>query len=173
MIELRLSPFKPGKDISSSTKEFYYIYKDGKAINRTLYSKIHYTRENIKGILMLNKRQISEIKPDIWRVCREKYKNYPRYTMFEDIVLVNGETGKIILDTNSNNCIELPCIINDYIFAYNNSIYDNKGNLIKTFDHNINIDILNDAIIIRTASGYTTHACYIFDKYGKLLNEYK
>ena len=101
MIELRLSPFKPGKDVSSSTKEFYYIYKDGKPINRTLYSRINYVRNDIKGILMLNKRQISEIKPDIWRVCREKYKNYPRYTMSEDIVLVNGETGKIILDTNN------------------------------------------------------------------------
>lgn len=173
MIELRLSPFKPGKDVSSSTKEFYYIYKDGKPINRTLYSRINYVRNDIKGILMLNKRQISEIKPDIWRVCREKYKNYPRYTMSEDIVLVNGETGKIILDTNNYDFIKLPNIISDYIFVYNNSIYDNEGNLIKSFQHDIKVDILKNTIIIRTTLGYTTLGCYIFDKNGKLLNEYE
>lgn len=174
MIELRLSPFKPGKDISSN-EVFYNLYKDDKLIDRTLYTTILYTRSNIKGIVLLNKREVSEIEPKIWHICREKYKNYPRYHMSSDIVVVNGEIGQIILDTNNSNIIanEVPYVINDYIFAYNNSIYDNKGNLIKSFNCDINIDILNDTIIIRTTSGYTTQAYYIFDKFGKLINEYK
>lgn len=172
MIELRLSPFKPGKCISSSQQQFYYLYKDGKIVNRTLYTKYGYTGN--KNILVLNKRTITEIKPSILDSCRKTCGSYPRYTMGEDIVVVSGETGKIIFDTNDSYCVDgAPSVVSNYIFKYKNSIYNNKGELIKTFEKDIKTHITENFYIVIETYGYTDIKCYVFNKFGELINEYQ
>lgn len=174
MIELRPSPFKPGKAISCSTQQFYHLYKDGKIVDRTLYSRYGYPGDENKNILVLNKRTITEIKPSILNSCRKRHEKYPKYTMAEDIVVVSGETGKIIFDTNDAYCFDgSPCIISDYIFKYKNSLYNNKGEIIKTFTKLGTIHILKDTIIAFEGHSYRYDACYVFDKFGKLINKYK
>lgn len=174
MIELIPSPFKPGKAISSSQQQFYHLYKDGKIVDRTLYTKYGYTGDKNKSILVLNKRTIAEIKPSILDYCRKTCGSYPRYTMTEDIVVVNGETGKIIFDTNDSYCFDgAPYVVSDYIFKYKNSLYNNKGELIKTFEKDIKTHTTDNFYIVIETYGYTDIKCYVFDKFGKLINEYK
>ena len=173
MIELRPSPFNPGKSISSSQQQFYHLYKDGKIVDRTLYTKCNYTGDENKGILVLNKRTIAEIKPSILDSCRKRCKKYPRYTMTEDIVVVSGETGKIIFDTNESYFFNIPCVIFDYMFKYKNSLYNNKGELIKTFKEDIKTHTTDNFYIVVETYGYIDIKCYVFDKFGKLINEYK
>lgn len=171
MIELRESPYKPGKEVSCSCKVFYTIYKDGRPLNRTHYSTIRYAGEKYKGILVLNKRTLSEIKPSILDVCREKYKNYPRYTMSEDIVVINGETGKEILDTKQY-VGEIPYIISDYMFCYKNTLYDNNGNIIQKFS-SMNVIENDTTYIVQDGNRYSNNGeIYIFDKKGNLLSKY-
>lgn len=175
MIELRISPFKPGKCISSSCREFYHLYKDGKIVDRTLYTKCGYMGDENKNLLVLNRRTITEIKPRILDSCRKHHRKYPRYTMADDIVIVSGETGKIIFDTNDscNYISDTPYIISDYIFKYENGFYNDKGELIKKFTRISRLCILENTIIVLEGNSYDCKACYVFDKYGKLINEYK
>lgn len=174
MVELKPSPFKPGKGISSSQRQFYYLYKDGKIVDRTLYTKYGYIGDKNKSILVLNKQTITEIKPSILDSCRKDYRHYPRYTMTGDIVVVSGETGKIIFDTNDSYCFDgPPYVVSDYMFTYKNSLYNNKGELIKTFEKSIKTHITDNFYIVIETCGYTDIKCYVFDKFGNLVNEYK
>ena len=173
MIEFRLSPFKPGKGISSSSQQFYHLYKDGKLVDRTLYTKYNYAGDKNNSILVVNKRTITEIKPSILDTCRKHFKCHPRYTMGEDIVVVSGETGKIIFDTNDSYCFDgAPYVISNYMFKYKNSLYNNKGELIKTFEKDIKIYTTDNFCIILETYCYTIKCC-VFDKFGKLINEYQ
>lgn len=173
MIELRYSLFSPGKAISSSSQQFYHLYKDGKIVDRTLYTKYGISCKNEGNLRVLNKRTIEEIKPSILDACRNRCKKYPKYTMAEDIVVVNEE-GKIIFDTKDANCFDgAPYIISDYMFKYKNSLYNNKGELIKTFDKPIKNHITNNFYIVIETYGFSDSKCYVFDKFGKLVNEYQ
>ena len=173
MVELRPSPFKPGKGISSSQQQFYHLYKDGKIVDRTLYTKYGYTGDKNKNILVLNKRTIAEISPSILDSCRKSCGKYPRYTMAEDIVVVSGETGKIIFDTNDSYCFDgTPYIISDYVFRYKDTLYNNKGEVIKAFTKIGDLHILEDTFVILEGHSYRYDACYVFDKSGELLNTY-
>lgn len=94
--------------------------------------------------------------------------------MDEDIVVVSGETGKIIFDTNDSYCFDgAPYVVSDYIFKYKNSIYNNKGELIKTFEKDIKTHITDNFYIVVETYACTDIKCYIFDKFGKLINEYQ
>lgn len=174
MVELKPSPFNPGKAISCSTQQFYHLYKNGKIVDRTLYTKYHVIGEQYKGILVLSKRTIQEIKPRILDSCKKNNHNYPKYTMHEDIVVVSGETGKIILDTGKSYYFDgAPYIISDYIFRYKDTLYNNKGEVIKVFTNIGSIHILKDTLVVLEGHSYHYDTCYIFDKFGKLVNEYK
>lgn len=173
MIELRPSLFSPGKAIISSTQQFYHLYKDGKIVDRTLYTEYNIDYKNKKDLQILNKRTIEEIKPSILSECRKHYKKYPKYTMGEDIVVINKE-GRIIFDTKDAYCInDAPYIISDYMFKYKNSLYNNKGELIKTFDIPIKTYINDNFCIVIEGYGFSYGKCYVFDKFGKLVNEYQ
>lgn len=94
--------------------------------------------------------------------------------MHENIVVVSGETGKIILDTGESWCFDgAPHIISDYIFKYKDTLYNNKGEVIKAFTNIGGMHILEDTLIIFEGHNYHYDACYVFDKSGKLLNTYK
>lgn len=174
MVELRLSPFKPGRDISTSSTQLYHLYNDGKIVDRTFYTIYRHFGENFKGILVLNKRTIEEIKPSILNACREHNKNYPKYWLSENIVVVSGITGKIIFDTKDKYCIDNPPkVISNYMFIYKNNLYNNKGELIKSFENISNSYVLNDVYVVIEGYGYRCYKCYVFDKFGKLINEYK
>ena len=174
MIELRPSPFKPGKGISSSQQQFYHIYKDGKIVDRTLYTKYGYTGDKNKNILVLNKRTIEEIKPNILDSCRRGHHRYPKYHMEESIVVVSGETGKIIFDTGNSYCFDgTPCVISDYMFMYKNTLYDNKGHIIKKFSSCIETVENNNVFIVKDGTRFSKDSdIYVFNKTGKLLNLY-
>lgn len=174
MVELRLSPFKPGKAISSSSQTFYHLYKDGKIVDRTLYTKYGYLGDKYKGILVLSKRTIEEIKPSILDSCRKGHRKYPKYAMHESIVVVSGKTGKIIFDTKESYCFDgAPCVISDYMFIYKNTLYDSKGHIIKKFSSCIETIENNNVFIVKDGNRFSKDSnIYIFSKEGRLLIEY-
>lgn len=174
MIELRVSPFDPGKGISSSNKIFYHLYKDGKIVDRTLYTEYGYLGAKYKGILVLAKRTIEEIKPSILDSCRKTYRKYPKYTMHESIVVVSGETGQIIFDTKESYCFDgAPRVISDYMFMYKNTLYDNKGRIIKKFSSCIQTFENNNVFVVKDGTKFSEDAdIYIFSKEGILLIKY-
>lgn len=172
MFELKRSPYIPGREISTSYKELYHIYIDGKIVDRTLYSTISASRNINPNFIILEKCNVEEISPRIFNACREHNKHYPKYHIRASIVVVNKRTGKIILDTKQTTVIQdYPILLNDYIFKYKDKLYNINGEYIWHAGNKIHV--LENVILIIESRGYTDTACYVLDKTGNLITQYK